>query len=255
MPGAFLACPSAIAALDRPTETSLNLLIAEYGWGDRNLLDAVTDLGSVLEQLGLDVVPMLGENGLDDVRVLRRRPDTNPADVALGEIARGEGPSTEFKETLYLDTKKHILGKKPVCDCRSDEVLHSSLKTIAAFLNTKGGTLLIGVTDAGTPLGVSREYELTCPSGQGSFDHWELFLRGKIEQHFLDGKSVSSSVSVQRVDVEGSTIARLVIGRRNRLSVVRKGDAQVLYIRDSNRTVSVQASELDDFFRLERRYV
>lgn len=32
-------------------------------------------------------------------------------------------------------------------------------KTIAAFLNTRGGTLLIGVHDSGTVLGIERDFQ------------------------------------------------------------------------------------------------
>ena len=59
-------------------------------------------------------------------------------------IAGGESASLEFKQTMRWDTK---LQK------RSTEVQRASMKTVCAFLNSGGGTLLIGVADTGKPTG------------------------------------------------------------------------------------------------------
>jgi len=53
-------------------------------------------------------------------------------------IREGESKSVEFKETLSLDVKK---GSK------EKYIETSAIKTLAAFMNTSGGTLLIGVND------------------------------------------------------------------------------------------------------------
>jgi type I restriction enzyme R subunit len=57
-------------------------------------------------------------------------------------IKRGESKTLEFKSTLRWSLKE---------DRQDDEgVTHAVLKTIAAFLNTEGGDLLIGVADDGS---------------------------------------------------------------------------------------------------------
>ncbi len=63
----------------------------------------------------------------------------------LGLIARGESVKQEFKSTLRrnLRTREN--------DSRIED---SVLKTIAAFCNTEGGVLLIGVQDNGNILGI-----------------------------------------------------------------------------------------------------
>lgn len=63
-------------------------------------------------------------------------------------IAIGESDSIEFKSTLR--TNMHT-GKQ---DPRME---HSALKTLAGFLNTKGGTLVIGVADDGTAVGLKPD--------------------------------------------------------------------------------------------------
>ena len=64
-------------------------------------------------------------------------------------IKRGESRTLEFKSTLRWNLKE---------DRKDDEnITHSVLKTIAAFLNTAGGDLLIGVADDGTVTGIEND--------------------------------------------------------------------------------------------------
>ena len=65
-------------------------------------------------------------------------------------IRNGENKKLEFKETFSLNmfTKQ-----------KDAKIVLSSLKTIAAFLNSDGGTLLIGVTDKGYCKGCKFEID------------------------------------------------------------------------------------------------
>ncbi|MCK9204546.1 MAG: ATP-binding protein [Bacteroidales bacterium] len=63
-------------------------------------------------------------------------------------IKDGEGDQVEFKSTLRWDLKA---GKT------NQAIERACLKTVAAFLNTHGGTLLIGIRDDGTPEGIESD--------------------------------------------------------------------------------------------------
>jgi type I restriction enzyme R subunit len=64
-------------------------------------------------------------------------------------IKRGESKTLEFKSTLRWSVKE---------DKEDDKfVTHAVLKTIAAFLNTEGGDLLIGVADDGSIVGIEKD--------------------------------------------------------------------------------------------------
>lgn len=64
-------------------------------------------------------------------------------------IKQGESKTLEFKSTLRWSLKE---------DRKDDRgVTHAVLKTIAAFLNTEGGDLLIGVADDGSIVGTERD--------------------------------------------------------------------------------------------------
>ncbi len=64
-------------------------------------------------------------------------------------IKAGESKTLEFKSTLRWNLK----------EARQDDkvVTHAVLKTIAAFLNTEGGDLLIGVPDDGSIVGIEKD--------------------------------------------------------------------------------------------------
>jgi len=64
------------------------------------------------------------------------------------DIKKGESASREFKQTFSLDIKKKT---------KEDYIIFSSMKTIAGFLNTWGGTLYIGVADNGNIEGLEVE--------------------------------------------------------------------------------------------------
>ena len=63
-------------------------------------------------------------------------------------IKRGESKTLEFKSTLRWNLKE---------DRKDNRVTHAALKTIAAFLNTEGDDLILGVADDGSIVGIERD--------------------------------------------------------------------------------------------------
>ncbi|MEE8526765.1 MAG: RNA-binding domain-containing protein [Thermoanaerobaculia bacterium] len=68
---------------------------------------------------------------------------------AEGLIEEGESKTLEFKSTLRWNLREDRKDPKVIT--------HSVLKTLAAFLNTDGGDLLIGVADDGTVCGIDAD--------------------------------------------------------------------------------------------------
>ncbi len=64
-------------------------------------------------------------------------------------IRAGEGETVEFKATLRFNLKSGQHDRK---------IEHAVLKTIAAFLNKRGGILLVGVDDEGRVLGTENDH-------------------------------------------------------------------------------------------------
>ncbi len=75
--------------------------------------------------------------------------DEPPVTQSLSDlISMGEGRSLEFKSTLQWD----------VVESKQNKGLREAvLKTITAFMNSEGGTLLIGVEDSGQIFGLERD--------------------------------------------------------------------------------------------------
>lgn len=91
-------------------------------------------------------------------------------------ITSHESKTLEFKQTLSVDVKT---GKK------ESYIELASLKTIAGFLNTEGGTLLVGVTDEGNPVGVDDEIRTFHKNSTDKFLlHFKNLVRSSIGEAF-----------------------------------------------------------------------
>src|SRR5205807_6775168 len=86
-------------------------------------------------------------------------------------IAQGESEHLEFKQTFQWDVQLGQPNKK------LEEV---AVKTIAAFANRDGGTLVFGVHDSGAIAGL--EADLACFGG--SKDRLELHMTNVLNKHF-----------------------------------------------------------------------
>jgi hypothetical protein len=76
-------------------------------------------------------------------------------------IAQGEGPELEFKSSLRWDYR----------ETRSNKALEFViLKTISGFMNSNGGSLLIGVDDDGKLLGLEPDYNILHKKDSDGFE-------------------------------------------------------------------------------------
>lgn len=86
-------------------------------------------------------------------------------------IAEGESDELEFKSTLRWDIKEG----KP------SKILEDVIvKTVAAFTNVDGGTLIIGVSDDGEVVGLVQDFQSLKEPDR---DHFELHLRNLLNQN------------------------------------------------------------------------
>jgi predicted HTH transcriptional regulator len=103
-------------------------------------------------------------------------------------IATGENARFEMKSTLRWNLKSNKPGK---------EIENAWLKTIIAFLNTNGGTLLVGIEDDGNVLGLEPDQFL---NSDKYLLHVNNLIRDRIGMEFtqrikfelkpLDGKDL-----------------------------------------------------------------
>ena len=132
-------------------------------------------------------------------RMLEAMAVLTDADKVRAIIREGESQTIEFKESLSLDVKKQT---------KESYIEQSSLKTIVAFLNTDGGTLLIGVCDDGQICGVDGEIEKFHKKTDKFLLHFKNLLKSKIGEEFypfIDNRLVKvDDVNVLLVECKAS---------------------------------------------------
>ena len=115
-------------------------------------------------------------------------------------ITQGESAQLEFKSTARWDLKENKKSKV------MEEVI---LKTVAAFLNSYGGTLLIGVADDGTILGLQPDCQ-TLKQGKQNRDGYELWLMNDLLLKEF-GKAIAPFMSVNFGMVDGKDVCRIIV--------------------------------------------
>ena len=100
----------------------------------------------------------------------------------LDLIKKGENEQLEFKASLRYDYRQIKTNKN------LEDVI---VKSIAGFLNSKGGTLLIGVNDSGEILGLANDYWSLGSKTKNGFEQRLMFI---IANAF--GKDICSKIHV-----------------------------------------------------------
>jgi len=150
----------------------------------------------------------------------------NPADKIEELIRSGEGSALELKSTLRWDLRQ---GKT------SQQIERACLKTIAAFLNSDGGMLMIGVRDDGSIEGIESDRLQTD-------DRWLLHIWTLIRTSF--GKDVSPYIHTQLEKVDGKTICLVECKRSQRpVFLQQKGFEEEFYIRIGPGSAALVVSE------------
>lgn len=115
------------------------------------------------------------------------------SDLAI--IRKGETRFVEFKTSL----RWNIRTEQP-----DPKIEKSSLKTIAAFMNSEGGTLYVGVQDNGNILGIQEDH---FPSDDKFLLHFTNLFSEKIGKEFI------KYIDPQIVEVEGRNIFKVACKR------------------------------------------
>lgn len=159
-------------------------------------------------------------------------------------IAEGESDELEFKSSLRWDLQQGCLNKK------LEEVIQ---KTVAAFANSFGGTLLIGVADDGEVLGLENDY---ASLGDADKDKFEMHLRNLLSNAF--GNSyVASRIKIRFPNVAGKEICHVEIQQHHEPLILAVSDkngqkTEKLFVRNGNASQEISMSEMKDY--LQQRF-
>lgn len=146
-------------------------------------------------------------------------------------IAEGENGAVEFKSTLR--TNLHT--------GQADEKMQLSvLKTIAGFLNNRGGTLLIGVSDDGTPVGVAAD---NFPNEDKMGLHLVNLIRDRIGDIFLP------YVHPHFEEQDGTRVLAIRCETGPKPAFVKDGQVQRFFVRGGNATAELSGGSVTDYVK------
>ena len=157
----------------------------------------------------------------------------------IGELLlRGEDAHLEYKSTFRWGLVQAAASKA---------VETSVLKTVAAFLNSReGGTLLVGVADDGTAIGLQPDYLALHKDGKDDADLFQLALTQAVLNSV--GAAAATNVTTQIHTVGGKAVCRLHVKPSGHpvhatVTVIDKAGQhakkQVFYVRLNNGTRSI----------------
>tara|TARA_B100000508_G_scaffold130740_1_gene118316 strand:+ start:23056 stop:25200 length:2145 start_codon:yes stop_codon:yes gene_type:complete len=154
-------------------------------------------------------------------------------------IAEGENSEVEFKTTLRYDMRQNIVNKK------LEEVI---LKTIAAFSNASGGTLIMGVDDDLNIVGLENDYK-TLKSG--TKDEFELHLRNLVN-HAYGIEFATNNLDIQFPIVEDTEICLVNIKQGLRPLYTEVSDkngnkSKRFYVRSGNSSPELDITEVSTY--------
>ena len=189
---------------------------------------------------------------LDAESVLQQLDEIRYASNVDVLIAAGESDSIEFKSSLYHlygplspeQLARIKLGKMQPEEAEREArkgIKIAVTKTIAAFLNTNGGTLLIGVDDSSTVLGIEPDFGYL-KQGKQDADGWLLSLKDVIINAL--GAEVWSAIHASLVPHKQKMVAVVRCPARSSQTWHSQDGRERFYIRASNATEELTGRSL-----------
>jgi hypothetical protein len=153
---------------------------------------------------------------------------------------QGENKHTEYKSTLRYCLKEN----KPM-----DHIEHSILKTLAAFLNSEGGMLLIGIDDNEKTLGLENDFNTF--KGLNKQDDFLKHFDNLIENAF--GNEFHYLLNIEFIQKDDKTICVVKVKGKSPNPVWLKykdpGKTEKFYIRRSASTKELSPKEAVNYVR------
>ncbi len=156
-------------------------------------------------------------------------------------ISEGESNELEFKATLRWDLEKGEVSHK---------MEGAIVKAVAAFANSHGGTLLIGVDNDGQAVGLEHDYTSL---GDADKDKFERCLYSLLYQSV--GKSfVTTKVTARFHDVAGAEVCQVDVAKAKEPIVVASKDkngvaVEKFYVRSGNASQEIPLSQMNAYLK------
>ena len=178
---------------------------------------------------------------------VNRRPDRSESPFSEGGVAMDGSVRSLIKsgESGVLEFKSSAR-RNLYSGAQDQAITWSVVKTIAAFMNTNGGALLVGVDDEGRPVGIEEDYPLV--KGRDR-DGWELSLTTAVKNAL--GPVAATDLAVGFCTLDDRTIARIdVRPGAEPVFASRKGEQrEIFFARLNNSTEELSGPALLSYQR------
>lgn len=151
-------------------------------------------------------------------------------------ILSGENEKLEIKSTLRFDIRENNLNKK---------LEYVIAKTISAFLNTDGGTLIIGVDDDENILGLEKDFQTLQKQG---IDGFELHFRQVIKKYLGENFEKYIKITFPKVDEKEICIVKILKSEKP-VFVKHEGNEQ-FFVRNGNASIPKSRQEQSEYEKL-----
>ena len=150
--------------------------------------------------------------------------------LSLEEILeKGECEKVEFKSSLRWDYRQNKTNK---------ELEHAVLKTIAAFLNTHDGTLMIGVADDASIVGLEKDFQSLKKKNRDGF---EQFIMELIALNI--GTEICKNIHIIFFKRDGNDICAVHVRQSNIPVYLNSQNNTSFFIRTGNHTRELNIQE------------
>ena len=205
--------PGALEAQSVPVDSNL--------WDPERFLEFLTVRRRLLAKAMNEFV----EGWLPDIE-----PEVKDEHSVRHLIAGGENKVLEFKSSLRWDIAKQQVNR---------DLEGVVVKTLVGFLNTEGGTLLIGVGDNGGIIGLAGDYGSLKSQNRDSF---ELHLQQVVAKDL--GEAVSASyLTVNFHEIDGQDICQITVDPSDQPVYVERSNQAWFYVRNGNLTRDLPVDE------------
>lgn len=151
-------------------------------------------------------------------------------------VAQGEGVSIEFKQSLRFDYRTNTVNK---------DLEKVVLKSIAGFLNSEGGYLVIGVDDSGKVCGIENDFKSLPKNNKDAFEnHLTMLIRNNI------GINHKQNIDIYFEDLESKTVCIVFVRKsKSPVFIEYKDSKEEFFVRVGNSTQPFLMSEAQDYIK------
>ena len=149
-------------------------------------------------------------------------------------IKAGESDQVEFKEGACFNPKP---------DKKGLTMMDKIARAVAAFMNSEGGRVLIGIDDDGNIVGVQREYKTANPQ-KCNKDGYYLYLQDTLKSK-IDHGLIHLCFRVRIHEIQGKDICEINVSQANDFAYF-KGR---ICVRQGNRNIELTGKQLVEHTR------